>query len=64
METNVTLGEEIVRTIKTKVDERYNHYVKFGIPLDPNPDKLNEKEWKKREIKRILESIEWNLNNY
>lgn len=64
METNVTLGEEIAKTIKTKVDERYNHYVTFGIPLDLDLDKLNEKEWKKREIKRILENIEWNLNNY
>lgn len=64
METNVTLGEEIAKTIKTKVDERYNHYVIFGIPLDLDPDKPNEKEWKEREIKRILENIEWNLNNY
>lgn len=53
METNVTLGEEIAKTIKAKVDERYNHYVILDIPLDLDLGKLNEKG-EKREIKRIL----------
>lgn len=60
MKTNLTFGEEIAKTIKTKVDELYKLYVRHNIPLD----ELNEKEWKEREIKRILESIKWNLNNY
>lgn len=60
MKTNSTLGEKIAKTIKTKVDETYNLYVRFNITLD----NLDEKEWKEREIKRILESIKWNLNNY
>lgn len=63
MERNVTLGEEIAKTIKVKVDERYNRHVILGIPLDLDLGKLNEKSGK-REIKRILENIKWTLNNY
>lgn len=64
MKTNVTLGEEIAKIIKTKVDKRYNHYVTLGIPLDLDLRKLNEKKWKERETERILENIKWNLDNY
>lgn len=64
METNITLGEEIAKIIKAKVDERYNRYVILGIPLDLDLGKLNKKKWKEREIKRILENIKWTLNNY
>lgn len=60
MKTNLTFGEMIAKTIKTKVDEMYNLYIRFDISLDG----LSEKEWKEREIKRMLESIKWNLNNY
>nr|DAM54745.1 MAG TPA: calcium binding protein [Microviridae sp.] len=47
METNVTLGEEIAKIIKTEVDRRYNHHVILGIPLDLDLGKLNEKGGKK-----------------
>lgn len=64
METNITLEEEIAKIIKTKVDKRYKHYIILGIPLNLDLGKLNEKRWKEREIKRILENIKWNLYNY
>lgn len=60
METNTLFGEKIAKTIKTKVNELYKLYVRYNIPLD----ELNEKEQREREIKRILESIRQNLNNY
>ena len=63
MKTNVKLGEEIAKTIKAKVDERYNHYAILGTPLDLDLNKLNEKKVE-REIKRILENTKWTLNNY
>lgn len=60
METDLTLGEKLAKIIKEEVNKTYNLYVRFNITLEG----LNEKEWKEREVRRVLDTLKYSLKDY
>lgn len=59
MKKEITLGEKIAKKIINRVNELYKLYKRYDISTDG----LNEEEWKEREIRRIVDSIRYNLIN-
>ena len=60
METDLTLGKKLAKIIKEEVNKTYNLYVRFDITLEG----LNEKEWKEREVRRVLDTLKYSLKDY
>lgn len=59
MKKEITLGEKIAKEIINKVNKSYRLYKRYDI----STEELNEKEWKEREIRRVVDSIKYNLIN-
>lgn len=60
METDLLLREKLAKLIKEEVNETYALYVRFNISLEG----LNEKEWKEREVRRVLDTLKYSLKDY